>query len=365
MFEVGTAVTVRSIEADLDTKIEKDLIFLIGIKGEVYPIHEDKFKKEYHVFDEKYCLKNYEYNPTIRDNEKDQVLSPLLYAKVCIPCMHARIFAKKLTHNVKIFTAWDESKYVRGRVGDYLMVRGTDLRYVHTLESSIFEEIYQKVDEYMEKKDVKAIIFDLDGTLLDTLQDLMDAVNEALRAHGMKQRSLEEVRSFVGNGIARLMERSVEEGTSAEKVQRVLETFQGYYQEHCNDKTDAYPQIRLLLQELSQRGIQMAIVSNKVDAAVKALNQIYFKDYIPVAIGESEQVKRKPAKDALVMAMQQLGVAPEHVVYVGDSDVDIQTAKNAGVDCISVTWGFRDREFLKEHGAQVMIDSPIELLTYL
>ena len=109
----------------------------------------------------------------------------------------------------------------------------------------------------------------------------------------------------------------------------------------------------------------MAIVSNKVDAAVKALNQIYFKDYIPVAIGESEQVKRKPAKDALVMAMQQLGVAPEHVVYVGDSDVDIQTAKNAGVDCISVTWGFRDREFLKEHGAQVMIDSPIELLTYL
>ena len=215
----------------------------------------------------------------------------------------------------------------------------------------------------MNKK--KAVIFDLDGTLLYTLEDLKNAVNYALREKGMPQRTLDEVRRFVGNGVRLLMERAVPDGADNPQFEETFAIFKEYYDAHCNDNTSAYDGIMDLLEELKTRGISMAIVSNKIDSAVKALDKLYFKDYMTAAIGEMEGVRRKPAPDTALKAMKELGVTPEEAIYVGDSDVDIATAKNAGLECVSVTWGFRDEEFLKENGATHLIDSPSELLKYV
>lgn len=211
----------------------------------------------------------------------------------------------------------------------------------------------------------KAIIFDLDGTLLNTLEDLKDAVNYALAQKGMPQRTLEEIRQFVGNGIRNLMIRAVPEGEKNPDFDEVFADFQAYYGIHYKDKTCAYDGIFSLLEELKERGIGMAIVSNKIDSAVKSLNQDYFSRYIRIAIGETAQIARKPAPDTALAALKELGVSQEEALYVGDSDVDIMTAANAGLRCISVTWGFRDREFLLTHGAQMLIDCPEELLEYI
>lgn len=212
---------------------------------------------------------------------------------------------------------------------------------------------------------VSAVIFDLDGTLLNTLEDLADAVNAALRENGMPERTTEEVCRFVGNGIRRLMERAVPGGESNPGFEKAFSDFQSYYGVHCMGKTDAYPGIRELLAELKARGVRMAIVSNKMDLAVRALNRKYFSGYITTAIGETSQILRKPAPDTVLAALRELGVDKKNAIYVGDSDVDIATAANAGMRCVSVTWGFRGRDFLLEHGAGTLIDTPEELLNFL
>ncbi len=209
----------------------------------------------------------------------------------------------------------------------------------------------------------KTVIFDLDGTLLDTLDDLWISVNAALIACALPTRSREEVRAFVGNGIVKLMERATGE-VSPEVGERALEFFKTYYARHCEDNTKPYEGILPLLQACKDRGIRTAVVSNKADFATQRLVKRYFGELISVAVGENEAggVRKKPAPDSLFAVMARLGAKAEDTVYVGDSEVDIQTAKNAGVDCISVTWGFKDREFLIKNGAVRLIDDPTEVL---
>ena len=211
----------------------------------------------------------------------------------------------------------------------------------------------------------KIVIFDLDGTLLDTLEDLRNSVNAALAEFGLPLRTLDEVRCFVGNGVRKLMIRAVPQGEEHPKFEQIFDYFKKHYGVHCNDTTEPYPDVIHLLNELKARGIRMGIVSNKIDSAVKELANIYFEGYMQSAIGEKEGVARKPAPDTAVHAMMELDVTPEHALYVGDSDVDIATAQNAGMECISVTWGFRDEEFLVQHGATNLIQQPLELLRYI
>lgn len=205
----------------------------------------------------------------------------------------------------------------------------------------------------------KAVIFDLDGTLLDTLKDLYLSVNYALRLHSMPERSIDEVRDFVGNGIAKLIERSVPVGTSAELCERVLGDFKIYYAVHNSDNTIPYEGICDMMVDLDDVGIKMAVVTNKIESAAKKLCSEFFR--VDVVIGDSVGRRKKPNPDSVFEALDMLGVSAEEAVYVGDSDVDTETAKNAEIDCISVTWGFRDKEYLKRNGAMVFADNPYEL----
>lgn len=209
-----------------------------------------------------------------------------------------------------------------------------------------------------------AVVFDLDGTLLDTLDDLKNAVNYALGKMGLPLRSREEVKAFVGNGVAKLMERSVPTGTSPQDTAKALTAFKSYYAPHSKDNTAPYPGIPETLTALRDMGCRLAVVSNKFDAAVKELARDYFPGLMDLAAGENEanQIPKKPEPTMVLRTLEALGVSPERAVYVGDSDVDLQTAKNAGLPCISVTWGFRDREFLLQQGAAVLISHPRELL---
>ena len=211
----------------------------------------------------------------------------------------------------------------------------------------------------------KNVIWDLDGTLLDTLQDLADAVNYALTNHGMPCRTLEEIRSFVGNGVKNLVIRAVPEGELNPQFNNVFTLFRTYYLEHCQDNTRPYIGINEVLSKLKRHDIGLAIVSNKLQAGVTELNKRWFSEFIDIAIGEREGVNRKPLPDMLNIAMKELNAKAEETVYIGDSDTDILTAKNAGVQCISVLWGFRDRDFLLEHGATNFASSPKELLAMI
>ena len=211
----------------------------------------------------------------------------------------------------------------------------------------------------------QTVIFDLDGTLLDTLQDLADSTNYALSVHRMPARTLEEVRTFVGNGVGRLIHLAVPEGTPAEEEAACLADFRAHYLLNMENKTAPYPGVPALLEHLQAAGIRTAVVSNKFDGAVKGLCQNYFGDRLPVAIGESQGVAHKPATDTVFKALQELGVPAEGAVYIGDSDVDIATARNAGLPCISVSWGFRDRDFLLSHGATEIVSNPQELYAAL
>ena len=208
-------------------------------------------------------------------------------------------------------------------------------------------------------------IFDLDGTLLDTLQDLADSTNYALALHHMPTRTVEEVRRFVGNGVGLLIHRAVPEGTEQELETQVLKDFRAHYLINMEHKTAPYPGVLELLDKLRAAGIHTAVVSNKFDGAVKGLCETYFGSRVEVAIGESQGVARKPAPDTVFRALAELNAQPEGAVYIGDSDVDIQTAKNAGLPCISVSWGFRDEAFLNEHGASVIAATREELADLL
>ncbi len=202
------------------------------------------------------------------------------------------------------------------------------------------------------------VIFDLDGTLLDTLEDLMDAVNYALDKYGYPARTLSEIRSFLGNGVRNLMKCSLPDGESNPDFEEILSAFRKYYTAHCKIKTRAYDGVLELMQRLKEAGCRLAIVSNKLDSAVKELNQSYFNGYIQAAIGEKEGIQRKPAPDMVENALAELNSSKKEAIYIGDSEVDIRTASNAGLDCISVSWGFRDADFLRENGASMIADTP-------
>ena len=197
------------------------------------------------------------------------------------------------------------------------------------------------------------ILWDLDGTLLDTLEDLADALNYALEQFGYPKRTLQEVRRFVGNGARRLIVLSVPEGGD---VDGVLELYCTYYDTHCQNKTKAYDGVLEALAELGRK-YPMAVVSNKPDSAVKPLCACYFPGLY--ARGESADCPRKPAPDMVFKAMEAIGV--ERCIYVGDSEVDVLTAKNAGVPCMSVLWGFRDREEIEAAGGRYFCESPAQL----
>ena len=208
------------------------------------------------------------------------------------------------------------------------------------------------------------IIFDLDGTLMNTLDDLTISTNHALSQMGLPTRTIDEVRQFLGNGVRKLIEMAVPENTSEDMIERVITCFLQHYTFHCKDHSKPYDGILSLLSSLKGMGCRMAIVSNKPDIEVKKLNSEHFADYIDVALGENEKsgIPRKPSPAMVFEAIVQLGSEPEQCLYVGDSDVDILTARNAGIDCLSVTWGFKTAEFLSQFGATRMIDSPSEML---
>lgn len=200
-------------------------------------------------------------------------------------------------------------------------------------------------------------VFDLDGTLLNTLEDLADAVNYSLAQFGMPQRTIEEVRNYVGNGIRLLIERSVPNGTDLPVIDNVFECFKKYYQEHCNDNTKAYDGIIDMLKELKQSGIKLAVLSNKAQNAVTKLCDIYFDNLLDITFGAREGIAKKPAPDALLECAAIADIALEDIAYIGDSDVDVLTARNAGVDCIAVSWGFRDKGVLIKAGADKIADN--------
>ncbi|MCI6497620.1 MAG: HAD-IA family hydrolase [Lachnospiraceae bacterium] len=209
------------------------------------------------------------------------------------------------------------------------------------------------------------VVFDLDGTLLNTLEDLKNSTNYVMREFDFPERTLDEVRRFVGNGIMKLIQRAVPDGTNDDTVKNAFDCFMEHYDKHCMDNTKPYDGICALMDELKAKNVKMAIVSNKMDEAVKELNDVFFKEYIDVAIGECKGVRRKPAPDSVNRAISELGSDKAHTLYVGDSDVDIATAKNAGIDVVSVLWGFRDKDFLIANGGTRFIDKPSELVRYL
>jgi phosphoglycolate phosphatase len=207
----------------------------------------------------------------------------------------------------------------------------------------------------------KLVIFDLDGTVLNTLDDLADSLNHSLKLFGYSERTIDEVRNFVGNGIRKLIERGVPEGTSESDIEKVHAEFTAYYKQHCSDKTRAYDGIGKVIENLRNAGCYTAVVSNKADYAVQELCSHYFSGLFDYAVGERDGIARKPAPDSVNEVLKKSGVSRENAVYIGDSDVDIMTAKNAGMDCIGVEWGFRGRKFLMEHGAEVIVSQPDEI----
>ena len=213
----------------------------------------------------------------------------------------------------------------------------------------------------------KAVIFDLDGTLLNTLDDLADSTNYALSKFGYPTRTIEEVRQFVGNGVAKLIERAIPEGKNNSNFEECLAIFKENYAQNMYNKTAPYNGIIEMLSNLKSKGIKIAVVSNKFDLAVKELCKKYFEGFIDFAAGENEAqgIKKKPAPDTVISVLNEFNFAPEDAVYVGDSDVDIMTAKNSKMPCISVTWGFRDEKFLLENGATILINAPSEIYNHL
>ncbi len=211
---------------------------------------------------------------------------------------------------------------------------------------------------------IHCVIFDLDGTLLNTLDDLCDSTNYALKQFGYPERTLDEVRHFVGNGVKKLIERAIPDGINNPDFEECLRVFKEHYAANMYNKTAPYNGVPEMLKELRLKGIHTAVVSNKFDAAVKELCKKFFGDFVQVAIGENEEkgVRKKPAPDSVFKAMNELKVSIEEVIYVGDSETDVQTAKNAEIDCIGCAWGFRPKEILEQEGARYIIDAPQEIL---
>ena len=209
------------------------------------------------------------------------------------------------------------------------------------------------------------VIFDLDGTVLDTLDDLSDALNYVLEKYGFAKRTREEVRKFVGNGIKNLISLGVGETAADEQIDQMFVDFSVFYKEHCHDKTKPYDGILPFLSELKRSGVLTSVVSNKADFAVKELVNIYFPGLFDMAVGEREGIKRKPSPDSVNEVLSAFSVRRENAVYIGDSEVDVQTAKNADLALLAVSWGFRFRDALTQAGADIIADTVDELKSYL
>lgn len=211
----------------------------------------------------------------------------------------------------------------------------------------------------------KLAIFDMDGTILNTLEDLKNSINVALSRNGFPGRTMEEVRSFVGNGSRKLVERSVPSGTPVEEQEKVLASFDADYSEHCAVYTKPYEGIPELIATLKEHGIKTAVVSNKPDYGVQALCEQYFKGLFDFSIGVREGMRKKPAPDTVFEVLRYFHISKEEAVFIGDSDVDVETAIHAGVSCIGVSWGFRDREVLQNAGAAQIVNTAQELLEHI
>ena len=213
----------------------------------------------------------------------------------------------------------------------------------------------------------KIVIFDLDGTLLNTLQDLTDSTNFVLNSCDYPQRTLDEVRDFVGNGVLKLIERAVPKNATSEDIQNCLRNFKEHYKNNMFNKTAPYNGIIEMLKNLNNGGYKTAVVSNKFDSAVKDLCCKYFGNLIDFSAGENELagIRKKPAPDTILKVLQKFELSQKDAIYVGDSEVDIQTAKNANIDCISVLWGFKSKEFLQKNGSRILISKPDEIFRYL
>jgi phosphoglycolate phosphatase len=207
----------------------------------------------------------------------------------------------------------------------------------------------------------ESYIFDLDGTLLNTLNDLAASCNFALRSYGLPEHSVDDIRRFVGNGVRLLMTRATPGGESFEHFEECFACFRQHYLQHNLDTTAPYPGIMELITQLNANGKKIAVVSNKFYQATQDLVRYFFGEQIKVAIGERPDIHKKPAPDTVIEALRQLDMPSSTAVYIGDSDVDIDTARNCGMPCISVLWGFRDRDFLIEHGATTLVKSPEEI----
>ena len=207
----------------------------------------------------------------------------------------------------------------------------------------------------------KLAVFDLDGTILDTLADLSDSLNHILTLYGFPERTQQEVRSFVGDGIRKLIERAAPQGTDDAVTERMFADFKPYYAAHCADKTRPYEGITELIEGLRRNGMMTAVVSNKADAAVQTLCDDYFPGLFELVVGERAGIARKPVPDSVNAVLRELGVSREDAVYIGDSEVDIATSRNAQLECISVTWGFRDADVLVRHGAKRIVNTVDEL----
>lgn len=206
-----------------------------------------------------------------------------------------------------------------------------------------------------------AVLFDLDGTLLNTLDDLTEAVNHTLRLYGLPALEQAEVRAMVGNGVRRLVERLLPGGAADPRMEAALTDFERYYTAHCDVRTRPYEGVVEAMAALSEAGVKLAIVSNKNDQAVQALTRTYFGSLAAVAVGGRDGVPRKPAPDMPLAALAALGTAPQRALFVGDSDVDMQTAQNAGMDCMLVGWGFRDPDALAALGPRFFVDDAAEM----
>ena len=215
------------------------------------------------------------------------------------------------------------------------------------------------------EKTITTIVFDMDGTVLNTLDDLTVSMNYVLEKFGYPGHTVEEYRLFFGNGVKEALRLALPEDVPSEIIDDMLPIYKEHYDAHCLDKTRPYDGVVEVMKELKQKGYKLAIVSNKIDSAVKELNQRFFADAVGIAIGEKPGVNRKPAPDMVEAALKELGSTKEEAVYVGDSEVDFMTAKNSKLPCISVLWGFRDKEYLIEQGAYCFAENPEDIISIL
>ncbi len=212
---------------------------------------------------------------------------------------------------------------------------------------------------------MKIIIFDLDGTLLNTLNDLYICFNYAIEKFGYPKRTMEEIKSFVGNGIKKAIERALPHKVNEDELNKIVNEFKNYYIEHMNEHTQPYDGVVDMLKELKDKGYIIAVVSNKYDNAVKGLCKRYFGDLVNIAVGETEKIRKKPEKDGILKVLNELNagtIQENDIIYIGDSEVDVETARNVKVPCISVLWGFKDKDFLKKNGASIFAEVPNDII---